>query len=185
MKSLSIIKYILVIFFSIISLSCSRADEDEDVLSQEDISNIILNIKDDVTGTVKTYNYTVNASTNPIIKLEDGKSYTVEAIFKNGDEDETESIKAAKDEHFLIFDFQGSQIELTREDDESSTRTDGNKLGLLTKWNVIKTLNAPNPKLELQLIHDAVSVSMEQSGSAFGTVEGGETDAVAVFGMSN
>ena len=179
------IKYILVIFFSITSVSCSRADEDEDVISQEDISNIILNIKDDVTGIVKTYNYTVNAATNPLIKLEDGKIYSVEAIFKNGNEDETESIKAAKDEHFLIFDFQGSQIELTRVDDESSTRTDGNKLGLLTKWNVIKTLNGPNPKLELQLIHDAVSVSMEQSGSALGTVEGGETDAVGVFGLSN
>ena len=100
------IKYILVIFFSITSVSCSRADEDEDVISQEDISNIILNIKDDVTGIVKTYNYTVNAATNPLIKLEDGKIYSVEAIFKNGNEDETESIKAAKDEHFLIFDFE-------------------------------------------------------------------------------
>ena len=50
----SMIKYILVIFFSITSVSCSRADEDEDVISQEDISNIILNIKDDVTGIVKT-----------------------------------------------------------------------------------------------------------------------------------
>ena len=185
MQTLKNIKYLLIVFFSLVFISCSRADEDEDVLSQEDISNIILNVKDDVTGIVKTYNYTVNATTNPVIKLEDGKTYTVEAIFKNGNEDETESIKSAKDEHFLIFDFQGSQIELTREDDESSTRTDGNKLGLLTKWNVIKTLNAPNPKLELQLIHDAVSVSMEQSGSAFGTVEGGETDAVGVFGLSN
>ena len=181
----SMIKYILVIFFSITSVSCSRADEDEDVISQEDISNIILNIKDDVTGIVKTYNYTVNAATNPLIKLEDGKIYSVEAIFKNGNEDETESIKSAKDEHFLIFDFQGSQIELTRVDDESSTRTDGNKLGLHTKWNVIKAVNATSPKLELLLIHDAVSVSMEQSGSAFGTVEGGETDAVGVFGLSN
>ena len=92
----SMIKYILVIFFSITSVSCSRADEDEDVISQEDISNIILNIKDDVTGIVKTYNYTVNAATNPLIKLEDGKIYSVEAIFKNGNEDETESIKAPR-----------------------------------------------------------------------------------------
>jgi len=181
----SIIKYILVIFFSITSLSCSRSDEDEDVLSQEDISNIILNIKDDVTGIVKTYNYTVNAATNPLIILEDGKTYTVEAIFKNGNEDETESIKAAKDEHFLIFNFQGSQINLTRIDDESSTTTDGNKLGLLTKWEVIKTVYASNPKLELLLIHDAVLVSEGQPGSAFGTAEGGETDAVASFDISN
>ncbi|MGZ5209392.1 MAG: hypothetical protein ACXWB1_00730 [Kaistella sp.] len=185
MKSFKNIKYLLVIFISIISISCSRADEDEDVLSQEDISNIILNVKDDATGISRTYNYTVNAVTNPVIKLEDGKTYTVEAIFKNGNEDETESIKSAKDEHFLLFDFQGSQISLTREDDESSTRTDGNKLGLLTKWRVIKALNGPSPKLELILIHDAESVTEEQSGSTFGTVEGGETDAVASFGISN
>mgnify|MGYP006184106507 CR=1 FL=1 len=94
-------------------------------------------------------------------------------------------IKSAKDEHFLLFDFQGSQISLTREDDESSTRTDGNKLGLLTKWRVIKAMNGPSPKLELILIHDAESVTEEQSGSTFGTVEGGETDAVASFGISN
>ena len=55
----------------------------------------------------------------------------------------------------------------------------------LFKLNVIKAVNATSPKLELLLIHDAVSVSEEQSGSAFGTAEGGETDAVAVFGMSN
>ncbi|MBH1960288.1 MAG: hypothetical protein I8H68_09265 [Flavobacteriia bacterium] len=185
MKSLTNIKYILAIFFSIISISCSRADEDEDVLSQEDISNIILNVKDDATGIVKTYNYTVNAATNPLIKIEDGKSYTVEAIFKNGNEDETESIKSAKDEHFLLFDFQDSQVSLTRIDDESSTRSDGKKLGLLTKWNVVKAENGLSPKLELILIHDALLVSEEQSGSIFGTAEGGETDAVASFDISN
>lgn len=185
MKLFKNIKYLLPVFLSFIAISCSRADEDEDVLSQEDISNIILNVKDDATGISQTYNYTVNSATNPMIRLTDGKSYTVETIFKNGNEDETASIKAAKDEHFLIFDFQGSVISLTRTDDESSTRSDGAKLGLITKWNVIKAVNSPSPQLVLTLIHDATSVNEAQNGTAFGTVEGGETDAMATFGISN
>lgn len=169
----------------ITTFSCSRADEDEDVLTQEDISNIILVVKEEVSGTTATYNYVLNSSTNPTIKLVDGKTYLVSAFFKNGNEDETESIKSAKDEHFLIFNFQGSNINLTREDDNSSTRSDGNKVGLSTKWQVQKSVNSTDPKLILTLIHDANSVSEVQNGTTFGSVEGGETDAMATFGISN
>ena len=179
------LKYIILFLTLILTFSCSRADEDLDVLSQEDISNIILNVKDDATGITQTYNYTVNSVTNPVIKLTDGKSYTVNAIFLNGNEDETESIKAAKDEHFLIFDFQGSEINLTRIDDASSTRTDGNRVGLMTKWNVVKAINSTSPQLVLTVNHDAVSVSEQQNGTTFGTANGGETDAMAIFGISN
>lgn len=169
----------------ITTFSCSRADEDDDVLTQEDISNIILVVKEEVSGTSATYNYVLNSSTNPTIKLIDGKTYLVSAFFKNGNEDETESIKSAKDEHFLIFNFQGSNINLTREDDESSTRSDGNKVGLSTKWQVQKAVNSSDPKLILTLIHDANSVSEVQNGTTFGSVQGGETDAMATFGISN
>ena len=179
------LKYIILFLTLILTFSCSRADEDLDVLSQEDISNIILNVKDDATGITQTYNYTVNSVTNPVIKLTDGKSYTVDAIFLNGNEDETESIKAAKDEHFLFFDFQGSQINLTRIDDASSTRTDGNRVGLMTKWNVVKAINSTSPQLVLPVNHDAVLVSEQQYGTPFGTANGGETDAMAIFGISN
>ena len=78
------LKYIILFLTLILTFSCSRADEDLDVLSQEDISNIILNVKDDATGITQTYNYTVNSVTNPVIRLTDGKSYTVNAIFLNG-----------------------------------------------------------------------------------------------------
>lgn len=179
------LKYIILFLTLILTFSCSRADEDLDVLSQEDISNIILNVKDDATGITQTYNYTVNSVTNPVIKLTDGKSYTVNAIFLNGNEDETESIKEAKDEHFLLFDFQNSQINLERFDDESSTRSDGAKVGLRTKWIVIKAKNGTNPQLVLTLIHDASSVSEAQNGSQFGSVVGGETDAMATYSISN
>lgn len=179
------LKYIALFLMMISTFSCSRADEDEDVLTQEDISNIILVVKEEISGTAVTYNYVLNSSTNPVIKLEDGKKYSVSAFFKNGNEDETESIKSAKDEHFLLYQFQGSTINLTRQDDDSSTRSDGNKVGLLTKWEVQKAVNAAEPKLILTLIHDANSVSETQNGTTFGSVEGGETDAMAIFGISN
>ena len=185
MKSFLKLKYIVFLLITVVTVSCSRADEDDDVLSQEDISNIILNVKDDATGITQTYNYTINSTTDPDIKLTDGKTYTVNAVFLNGNEDETESIKEAKDEHFLLFDFQNSTINLERIDDESSIRTDGNKVGLSTKWTVIKAKNGLNPQLVLTVIHDAVSVSVGQPGSEFGSVIGGETDAMATYSISN
>ena len=36
MQTLKNIKYLLIVFFSLVSIACSRADEDEDVLSQEE-----------------------------------------------------------------------------------------------------------------------------------------------------
>jgi hypothetical protein len=185
MISIKNFKYIFFIFLYVISIICSRAEENEDVLSQEDISNIILTVKNDATGISQAYNYTLNSATNPDIKLTNGATYTVNAVFKNGNADETESIKSAKDEHFLIYDFQGSQINLTREDDASSTRSDGAKVGLVTKWKVTKVVNSPSPKLILTLIHDATSVNEVQNGTTFGNVVGGETDAMATFGISN
>ena len=185
MKSLLKLKYIVFLLVTVFAISCSRADEDDDVLSQEDISNIILNVKDDATGMTQTYNYTVNSTTNPDIKLTNGKTYTVNAVFLNGNEDETESIKEAKDEHFLLFDFQNSNIGLERIDDESSTNSDGIKIGLKTKWTVNKAKNGANPQLVLTVIHDPVSVSVGPSGSEFGSVIGGETDAMATYSISN
>ncbi len=185
MKSVTNLKYIVFLLLTVFAIGCSRADEDEDVLSQEDISNIILNVKDDATGIITTYNYTINSTSNPDIKLTDGKTYTVNTVFLNGNQDETESIKEAKDEHFLIFNFQNSNINLERVDDESSTRSDGHKVGLNTKWTVIKAKNEVNPQLVLTLIHDASSVSEAQNGSQFGSVIGGETDAMATYSISN
>ncbi|WP_027377192.1 hypothetical protein [Kaistella palustris] len=184
MKSLKKLKYIVILFITVITVNCSRADEDEDVLSQEDISNVILTIKDDATGITNTYNYTVNSTTNPRINLTDGKTYTVNAVFLNGNEDETESIKEAKDEHFLLFHFQNSNVGVERMDDESSTNTDGIKIGLKTKWTVNKAENGTNPQFVLTLVHEPVSVSAGQPGSEFGSAVGGETDAVATFSIS-
>lgn len=170
---------------SLVFFDCSRDDEDADVLSQEDISNIILKVKDDITGVTAVYDYAVNSVDLPSIKLTDGHTYSVETVFLNGNEDETESIKKAKDEHFLLYSFQNAQVTLTRKDDPAGTRTDGNRLGLLTNWTVIKTQNGAEPQLTLTLIHDAAAVSEAAENGVFGKTDGGETDAIGTFRLQN
>ncbi len=178
----------IIIFFTLILItfvSCSRADENDDVLSQEDISNIILHVKNDATGVVKTYNYTANSVQNPMMTLDNGGIYTVSMVFKNGNQDVTQEIIDAKDEHFITFDFLDSNIQLFRIDGSSSTRSDGKKVGLLTHWHVIQAENGNQPQVHISVIHDAISVDETQTGTTFGSAQGGETDAVAYFDISN
>lgn len=173
-----------VLFLTLTVVSCQR-DEEEDDLPQEELTNIIFNVKDLSNNQVVTYNYSVGSSSAPSVKLEDGKSYEVETIFKNGNEDVNQEIKDAKDEHFLIYDFPKSSITLTRLDDANSTRTDGKKVGLKTRWDVTKVVNTSSPIVKVTLIHEPVSVSEALNGTAWGSVTGGETDAEATFGLSN
>lgn len=177
--------------FSAIFISCNRSDDESDDLPQEELSDVLLKITDDNDGTIKTYDYQVNGSSLPNIQLSNGHTYSVEVIFKNGDEDATQEIKDAKDEHFLIYNFPNSDIIMTREDDASTTRTDGNKVGLKTKWVVntaIKNSSA-SAQLILTLYHESASVSENSAtsgnGTVYGTQTGGETDAQAIYNLIN
>ncbi|WP_297984920.1 hypothetical protein [uncultured Chryseobacterium sp.] len=180
-------KYIfLLIILAITAVSCHRDEFFSDDIPQEEITNIILKVKDISTQITSTYNFNMGQGNLPEIKIQDGHVYDVELVFMNGNEDETEAIKLAKDEHFVLFDFPASQIQLERTDDASSTRDkDGMKLGLLTRWNVIKTINGTSPVLKISLIHDAKSVSEQQNGTEWGSTKGGETDAEAIFSLKN
>lgn len=176
---------ILAALFIIFGLTaCNRDDEPQDDLPQEEMTNVILKVTDDAGNTVP-YNYIIGGSGAPVIKLTDGKTYNVEAVFMNGDEDVTGEIREAKDEHFLIYDFPKSEITLSREDPASSTRTDGAKVGLYTKWTVTKAVKSSSPVVKVTLIHEAASVNEAQNGTAWGSVTGGETDAEVTYGISN
>lgn len=178
-------KHYLLIILSLFCLaSCHRADEADDVLSQEDISDIILNVTDDA-GKTATYDYTLNSVNNPVIHLADGKTYTVNVLFRNGTQDATQSIIDAKDEHFLLYNFVNSTVAVTRVDSPASVRTDGARVGLKTIWKVGKAVGSSPCELILTLIHGATAVDEAQSGSTWGSVTGGETDALATYGISN
>ncbi|EFK32954.1 Uncharacterised protein [Chryseobacterium gleum] len=181
----------LLFFVSLSLTSCNRSDDEADDLPQEELSDVLLRVTDVATGTPVVYDYQVNSTTNPNVKLINGHTYNVEVIFKNGDEDATQEIKDAKDEHFLVYNFPNSDITLTRTDDASSTRGDGSRVGLKTKWVVntaVKNASAPS-QLVLTLFHEPVTVSeasaVSGNGVIYGTHTGGETDAQANYNIIN
>ncbi|GAA4150902.1 hypothetical protein GCM10022217_04290 [Chryseobacterium ginsenosidimutans] len=188
----NIIKLLAVLFITITVVSCQRdGSAAEDDLPQEDLTNIILNVKDVAAGTVKTYNYSMGAGGAQAIQLQDGKTYQVTAEFKNGNEDATQEIRDAKDEHFLVFNFPNSDIVLTRTDDASSTRADGKRVGLKTEWVVNKAIKNPaaTSQLIFTLYHEPATVSEDSeasgNGIVFGKQTGGETDAQANYNITN
>jgi hypothetical protein len=188
----NIIKLLAVLFIAITVVSCQRdGSVTEDDIPQEDLTNIILNVKDVATGISTPYNYSMGAGGAQAIQLTDGKTYQVTAEFKNGDEDATQEIKDAKDEHFLVFNFPNSDIVLTRTDDASSTRADGKRVGLKTEWVVNKAIKNPSATSQLifTLYHEPASVTEDSqvsgNGVVYGTQVGGETDAQANYNIIN
>lgn len=185
MKTIAI-KYIfplLAVFILLSATACQRdGTADEDDIPQEEITNIILLVKDLSTGITSTYDYNIGAGGTPNLVLGNGQTYDVEVKFRNGNEDASKEIVDAKDEHFLIFDFPKSDIELTRIDG-NDLRSDGMRVGMKTRWTVNNTSVFPSPILKLTLIHDAESVQESKSGTAWGSVLGGETDAEATYNL--
>ncbi|MGG5208672.1 hypothetical protein ACQWU4_06960 [Chryseobacterium sp. MIQD13] len=181
----NIIKLLAVLLITITVISCQRdGSAEEDDLPQEELTNIVLLVTEEGTTNTITYDYSIGAGGIPTIPLQNGKSYTVEAKFRNGNEDATNEIIEAKDEHFLIFDFPKSNINITRLDG-NDLRNDGKRVGLRTKWEVIKAVDGTSPFLKLTLIHSPESVNDAKAGTAWGSVVGGETDAEATYNLSN
>lgn len=179
--NISILAFLLGLF---ILSSCHRDSLDVDVLPQEELSDIVLTTTDLDTKETTQYQYQVNSSTLPTIQLENGHSYDVSVVFLNGNENVTQEIIDAKNEHFLIYNFPNSNIELTRIDGAESTRDDGARVGLKTRWDVTEAVTGDAPKLILTLYHEPKTVSEAKNGTEWGKQTGGETDAVATFNLA-
>lgn len=190
-KNTTLILGLLFLAVSLSLTSCNRSDDEADDLPQEELSDVLLRVTDEATGVPVVYDYQVNSTTNPNVKLIDGHTYDVQVIFKNGNEDATEEIKDAVDEHFLVYNFPNSDITLTRTDDPEFVRADGNHVGVKTKWVVNKAVKntSASAQLVLTLYHEPVSVSEASSvsgnGVVYGTHTGGETDAQANYNIIN
>lgn len=190
-KNTTLILGLLFLAVSLSLTSCNRSDDEADDLPQEELSDVLLRVTDEATGIPVVYDYQVNSTTNPNVKLIDGHTYDVQVIFKNGDEDATEEIKDAVDEHFLVYNFPNSDITLTRTDDPEFVRADGNHVGIKTKWVVNKAVKNTSAaaQLVLTLYHEPVTVSEASSvsgnGVVYGTRTGGETDAQANYNIIN
>lgn len=188
----NITRLLAVLFIAVTVVSCQRdGSAAEDDLPQEDLTNIVMLVTEDVPNAqTKIYNYSIGAGGTPTVQLQDGKTYNVEVQFKNGNEDATQEIKDAKEEHFLVYNFPNSNITLTRTDDSSSTYN-GIHVGLKTKWVVNKAVNnaSSTSQLILTLYHEPSSVTeasnVSGNGVVFGTQVGGETDAQANYSIIN
>ncbi len=179
----------LIVFFTI---SCHRNNDEVDDFPQEEMSNVLLLVTDktDTTIPTKVYNYQINGSSFPNLQLVNGHTYEVDVQFKNGAEDMNEDILQAKDEHFLVFDFPNSDIMLTRLNG-GDLRSDGLYVGLKTQWVINNATNNANAQLILTLYHASEPSSVSDvaspsgTGKVFGKQSGGETDARAVYKLSN
>lgn len=197
MKTLSIKKIrILAVAFAVSALaltSCNRNDEEADDLPQEELSNVVLVVKDVATGTSASYDYQLQNKnqTIPTLKLEDGHTYDVSVNFMNGTANSNSEIQQAKDEHFLVYNFPNADISLTRTDDANSTRTDGTRVGLKTRWKVARAVknSAAGSQLVLTLFHESKTASetsaVSGNGMVFGMQSGGETDAQAIYNLTH
>lgn len=191
LRSLASVLAVLLMVFGL--TSCHRDDDDTDILPEEEMTNIKLYFTDDADHT-EEYNYLINGTSTPVIKLVDGKTYTVEAEFWNGDEDVTEEIKDAKDNHFIIFGFPNSKIDVERLDDSEST-TPTHKVGLKTKWTVNKVSNGSSQaSFVLTLKHAKEKDDLQPNEAAIVSTNGitwgsagdkADDDAKATFGLSN
>jgi len=117
------------------------------------------------------------------IVLSPNSEYSVSIRFLNDEdpndvEDATLEILEEKDEHFIVFSKEESlNLTIERTDDATSTRADGNKIGLSTDW----TTGAASEEshVELKLYHEPEGVSSDVTGNGndFGSVAAGsETD---------
>lgn len=190
----SIKKYIPFVLglMAFLTISCHRDDNEIDDFPQEEMSNVLLLVSDKTDATIptKVYNFQINGSSFPNIQLVNGHTYDVEVQFKNGAEDMNGDILDAVNEHFLVFDFPNSDISLTRLN-SGDLRADGLYVGLKTEWTVNQAANNSGAQLILALYHASEPSSVSDvaspsgTGKVYGKQSGGETDAKAIYKLSN
>lgn len=183
MKKLKFIALYILVVASI--FSCSSDDSTPKVINQEEvITDVSLSFSNEA-GEVFIYSFTdpqyrAEDYVAPVISLESGKTYQVEANFyniSNPEEPEllTEEIQEERDDHFLTYDFTEVHVDLSRTDGPLSTDSDGVQIGLSTQWIAGE---AGNGTLILKLIHQATE---KITTPAEGSFTGGETDVQVIF----
>ncbi|NAW51419.1 hypothetical protein GNY06_08510 [Elizabethkingia argentiflava] len=175
---------VLMAVLSLSFIACNRSSADEDDHDEEQITNIVLKLTDTADRTTAEYNTKVNSKTFPNIKLKNGHTYDVTTHFFHEGKDVTSQIVAAKDEHFLVYNFPKTDLVLSRTDEANSTRKDGAKVGLKTTWKVNKTKTEEGgASLILTLFHEPAKVSEDKDKTAWGKVTGGHEDATGMYNI--
>ena len=169
-------KNILIIFTSLLILSCSRTIP-EDIHEHEEPNKLMISYSEENSTLTKVAEFNIGTNNTPILDLENGKIYDVEISFFHDDEDLTSDVITEANEHFMQYLFANLDVVIERRNDDA-IRDDGNKLGLKMKW----TINSvpANSSVNVQLIHDAESVD-DTANNGAGSSNGGEPDVDVVF----
>ena len=184
----NIFNIFVLLSISLAVFSCRNNDIPEDIHEHEEIEKMVLTITESGhPENIQTVNYIGGISDQPI-HLENGKTYQINLDFqvKHGSEYESalDEIEEEKEEHFITFEFAGTDVSVKRNADDI-TRADGTRLGISTTWTVNSV--AESGKVNIKLYHAATSVEMNvpSAENQQGSATGGETDVNALLDIES
>lgn len=176
-------KIALYVFAVVFLSSCRNTDDiPEDIHEHEEIEKLVVTAinKNDATD-IQIINY-IGGVADGHLHLHKGAVYGVKVDFQVRHNDHYHSVNQEiieeKDEHFVTYEFVGSDVEVKRTANDV-VRTDGKKLGLDTELK-INTLS-PNGAVIIKLVHAPVMVddNYPSISNQQGKTTGGETDVNA------
>lgn len=166
--------------------SCRNNDVPVDTHDHDEISKTTVTIVEKTNPqNMQVVNYP-SGKADKIFTLEKGKTYTVgvEFFIMHDGKYETamDEIEKDKEEHFIAYEFVGSDVNIIRIDDEKTTRKDGTKIGVRTEWTINSTPKA-DALFNIKLYHKPISVNQNfpSPSNQCGKVEGNDIDVNAVF----
>ncbi|MBT0552069.1 hypothetical protein [Riemerella anatipestifer] len=184
----------LIVLAVFVFTSCRKEDNikiPKDVHDHDEIEYLSVSLTDLMDNSIQKATFRAGGADKEIILKKDHEyqvNLSLESDHGDHRDDVTKEILAEKDEHFFVFRFAEVVVKVTRQDDATSTRKDGKKLGLKTKWTVISAPE-PNAKVNIRLYHKPVEVNEHyyhhvkdsQYNDEAGSVKGGEEDIDATF----
>ena len=174
----------IIVLFSIfvLAVSCRNNDIPEDIHEHDEIERleVTLTNKNDVSD-VQTIQY-IGGVADKTISLKEGNVYVVNLDFQLKHDDHYHSandeILEEKDEHFITYEF-GNITTAIKRIGVDETRADGNKVGLVTEWNVGAV--SAGAQVNIKLLHLPVTVQQDfpSPDNQQGKTTGGESDVNA------
>lgn len=171
--SRNILKNIFLIATTVTIVSCNKKDDPKEIHDHEGIHAIEFSITEK-DNTSNKQEIEVHGEEQKTFQLSAGKTYVIEIekLENNDHQNILTDILSAKDEHFFVYSTTLDGYTFTRIDTDSSTRTDGKKMGLKVEITVPTAQSAKT--LNIKLYHGPTSVSDTDNnnlGAATGETE--------------
>lgn len=179
----NLLTIILLLTISLMFTSCRNANDiPEDIYEHEEIEKLVVTLTNKSNAAdVQTVTY-IGGISDKSISLISGQKYLVNLDFQVKHDDHYESVNEEiaeeKDEHFITYEFTGTDVTLVRSQNDP-LRTDGNRVGLQTEWKVSSVGNAGNVIIKLVHLPSTLEQNFPSVTNQQGKTTGGETDVHA------